>query len=301
MELFYTTLGAVLNTTPEKAETLVTQFGKGDMDFFQSYFEELPSAKLEEGDEKNTSVNVTLFVNDNLGSGGYGSVKRNRNKQFAYKIVPDRESSAKRLLYLKSIYKEAIIQTLLQCDPKYGKYICKLFKVYKVGNDCVFQVEIIQTTFEQYFRSFEESYMEDPAPLNATVLKVAVKVLEILNHFRTKYGFNHNDLSLSNIMTAKQGNTAEQLKLIDFGKSSVKFGNIEIGKPLQTRIDTQYFLSKLWGELDLNTTEFSGLIQTLSELPADTPYKTYVDALQEKKGGKRNKKTRRAKRKTLRR
>jgi serine/threonine protein kinase len=298
MEEFYTTLGVVLNRSPTEAKLLVTQFNTGDLAFFESYFNALPTAKLEKGNAKNASVNVTLFVKDDLGSGAFGAVKRNRNAEIAYKIVPDR--GTERLLYLKSIYKEAIIQTLLQCDPKYGKYICKLHKVYRVGKDGVFQIEVLQTTFEQYFRSFEESYSDNEQlrnEINKTFKKVTLKLFEILNHYRVNYGFYHNDLSLSNIMTVKQGNAAENLKLIDFGKSSVKFDTIEIGKPLQSRIDTQYFLYKLWLELDLEPTKFSGFIKTLSELPIDTPFKTYIEALEKKNGGK----TRRAKRKTPRR
>ena len=294
MEEFYATLGVVLNVSPAEAKTLVTQFSTGNLNF-QTYFEALPTAKLEKGNAKNASVNATLFVKDDLGSGAFGAVKRNRNAEIAYKIVPDR--GTERSLYLKSIYNEVIIQTLLQCDPKYGKYICKLFKVYRVGNDCVFHIEVLQTTFEQYFRSFEESYMNDPTPFNAISKKLTLKLFEILNHYRVKYGFYHNDLSLSNIMTVKQGNVAENLKLIDFGKSSIKFDNIEIGTPLKRRDDAQYFLYKLWLELDLEPTEFSRFIQTLSELPVGTSFKTYIEALEKKNGGK----TRRAKRKTPRR
>ena len=50
-----------------------------------------------------------------------------------------------------------------------------------------------------------------------------------MNYFYVKYGFNHYDLSTSNIMTTKTGD-AENIKLIDFGKSTLKFGGIQIGK-----------------------------------------------------------------------
>jgi serine/threonine protein kinase len=207
-----------------------------------------------------------------------------------YKSLKNRYTSDKRLNYLKSIFQEAIIQTLLQSDTSYGKYVCKLYKVYKVGNDCVFQMEHLETTLGRYIQANEEAYEENPEPINIMVRKTAVKVLEIINYFNTTYGFSHNDLSLDNVMITKEGTNP---KLIDFGLSSIKFDSIQIGKQLKTRYDPTYLLYKLWLYLDINPTEFSNTLETLTMLPPETPIQTYIDALEPKpKTPKKRRKTR---------
>jgi serine/threonine protein kinase len=122
------------------------------------------------------------------------------------------------------------------------------------------------------------------------VRKTAVKVLEIINYFNTTYGFSHNDLSLDNVMLTKEGTNP---KLIDFGLSSIKFDTIQIGKQLKTRYDPNYLLYKLWLYLDINPTEFSNTLETLTTLPPETPIQTYIDALEPKpKSPKKRRKTR---------
>ena len=306
MNAFYKTLEGVLSITDEQAKALVTDFNTRDLAFFQTYFEGLPSAKL----EKNSNVKnanskvVTLFVEGkNIGAGAFGVIKKNRTENFVYKYLKDKEAPEKRLIYLKSIFQEAIIQTLLQSDATHGQYICQLYKVYRQGNDCIFQMEPLETTFEKRIGLEKdmdiEAYEMDPKPINALVLKVLLKVLEIINYFNRTYGFCHNDLSISNIMMPKSGNggnggnEGNGVKLIDFGKSSVWFGKIQIGIPSKYRIDPQYLIQKLQTILDINPTKFSKKLETLLELPSNTQIQTYIDYLQQwknntrKNGGKR--------------
>jgi serine/threonine protein kinase len=155
-------------------------------------------------------------------------------------------------------------------------------------------MESLETTLDKLIDV--DAYEKNTKPINALVLKVLLKVLEIINYFNTTYGFCHNDLSTSNIMVPKTGNVASQVKLIDFGISSVKFGNIELGKPLKSRVDLQYLILKLFTTLDINPNEFSQKLEKLLELPADTPIKTYIELLQGAAGGRKKKRTQRRKR-----
>ena len=149
-------------------------------------------------------------------------------------------------------------------------------------------MEPLDTTLEKLIDI--EAYEKNPEPINSLVLKVLIKVLEIINYFNKTYGFCHNDLSISNIMLPKTGNVVSQVKLIDFGQSSVKFSNIELGKPLKSRVDPQYLILKLFTTLDINPNEFSKKLEKLLELPADTPIQAYIDNLQEGIANKKNKK-----------
>lgn len=273
MDKFYSNLASVLNTSPELAEQLVLNYNNGDLEFFQTYFTYFPTAVFAANNAKNNSVNMTIFVEeDNIGAGGFGSIKKNRTKPFVYKTIINRYSEEKRLQYLRPIFKEAIIQTLLQSDPKNGKHICKLYKVYRVGNECVFQIESLETTIEKYFEM-------NPGHIT----KVIVKLLEIINYFKTTYGFSHNDLKLDNVMTVKQ-----DIKLIDFGLSSIQFDAVTIGKPSKTKADMQYLFYSLSKHLEVEPNEFSNLIDTMAQLPIDTPIQTYIHMLLEaepKQGG----------------
>lgn len=288
MEAFYTNLESILNITQIQAKQLVSQFSSGDLDFFQTYFNVLPTAKFT---TNNVSGNTTLNTDDeNIGAGAFGIIKKNRTRSLVYKSLVNRYSSDKRLKYLKPIFQEIIVQTLLQSDANYGKYVCILNKVYRVGNDCVFQMEQLETTLGSYIQSNEEAYMANPEPINNVLLKTLLEVLEILNYFNATYGFSHNDLSLDNIMIKKDGSNP---KLIDFGLSSINFGNIQIGKQLKSRIDPSYLLTKLALYLDINPSKFSKSLEILAMLPPETPIQTYIDNLQPtKKSPKKRRKTR---------
>lgn len=285
---FYANLATAINTTPEKAQTLVKDFNTGTLEFFSSYFDSLPTATLVTNNTKNNSVNVTLFVEeDPIGSGAFATIQKNRSQPFVYKLLQNRYYKENRLQYIKPLFKEIVIQTLLQSDTKYGKHICKLYKVYKVGSDAVFQIEPLETTIETYFEA------QKPESKATTITKTFVKLLEIISHFKNTYGFSHNDLKLDNVMTVKAG---ADLKLIDFGLSSIKFGTIELGKPSKAKADMQYLFYSLSKYLEVEPNAFSELVETLVQLPIETPIQTYVDKLQPPKAqsGSSRRKTKKA-------
>jgi len=308
METFYKALESVFNITPEMAKTLVRNFNTGDLAFFETYFKALPTVKLdtgnskkffenyfnasptvklETGNTKNISANETLFIEEeSIGSGGYGIIFKNRARPYLYKMVIDhaRVDDKNTLLYFKTNFKEAIIQTLLQCDVTYGKYVCRLYKVYRSGNDFVFQIEPLEITLEKYLYL---NRLEEHLP--ETAGKILLKLIEIVNYFNANYGFNHNDFSSTNIMTLKEGNIVENIKLIDFGRSSVNFADVQLGS-LKTKRDdlNNLFISTMKYKLEEKDRK---LFSKIIKLPSETPMKTFTNILsskkKNKKGGKR--------------
>ena len=259
---------SVLNITATQVKTLLTQFNSGDLEFFQTYFNALPTAKIESTNVKNATVNATLFVDEtHIGQGGYGTIYKNRSEPYVYKVIDDykRVENTNSLLYLKTNFKEAIIQTLLQSDANYGKYVCRLYKVYRSGNNFVFRIEPLETTLEKYIyeNRFEESRDE-------TLAKALLKLIEILNYFYVTYGFNHYDMSLSNAMTVKAGTVAENLKLIDFGKSTVRFGEIQIGESGKRSDTVNLYKNIMYYLAEKDRKPFAKIVKQPPETPIGT-------------------------------
>ena len=290
MEAFYTALETVLNINPEQAKTLVTNYNTGDLAFFETYFNALPTVKLEAGNVKNDTVNETIFIEaDHIGEGGYGTVYKNRTRPYVYKEMSDynRVNNKNSLLYLKTNFKEAIIQTLLYSDPNYGKHVCRLYKVYRNGNNCVFQMEPLEIDLDKWLwlnRNEEFRYEIMPA--------ILLKLIEIFNYFKVRYGFTQGDSNPSNIMTVKNGDVVESLKIIDFGLSTVRFGDIQIGSQKKSkRTETKVLFIVLQYKLDEKTRK---LFSKIVKQPPETPIETLRDILYSKaktrtrKGGSRS-------------
>ena len=263
MDAFYAALETVLSITPEQTKTLVANFNKAPLSFFETYFSSLPTAKLETTNVKNNSANITLFVEeDHIGEGGYGTVLKNRTQPYVYKFITDykRVNNKNTLEYFKTNYKEAIIQTLLQSDPVYGKHICRLYKVYRAETDFVFQIEPLETTLAKYMY---KNRAEENLP--EVIENTLFNLINILNHFNLRYGFNHNDASSDNIMTSNQKKFAENLKLIDFGKSTIT--SLNVGKSTNKRTDTK----NLYAVLKYNLRESNRKVfAKLVKLPPET-------------------------------
>ena len=282
MEAFYTALESVLNISPEQAKTLVANFNTAPLPFFETYFEALPTAKLQTTNVKDISANTTLFIEeDHIGEGGYGTVFKNRTKPYVYKFVTDykRLNNKNSLEYLKTNYKEAIIQTLLHSDPIYGKHVCRLYKVYRDGNDFVFQLEPLETTLDKYmYKNRNEENLPE------VVEKALFKLILIINHFYVTYGYNQGDASPGNIMTSNSEDFAENLKLIDFGVARITA--LKIGIPTQKPTDTKSLYTILKYKLrESNRKLFAKLVK----LPPETPVKTLTNILiaKTKTGGTR--------------
>jgi serine/threonine protein kinase len=286
MEL-YLTLASILTTTPSLAERLVKEFSSGDQAFFQHYFDALPTAKLARNSTKNNTVNATLFINDrSVGKGAFGLLEKNRSLPYVYKVISDQPKE--RLKHLKSLFREIIIQTLLICDPEYGHYVCQIYKVYKtgIGNTCIFKLERLEVTLRERIQQLNSS--GSPEKNTSEVRSVMLEIFKVLAYFRTKYGFYHNDLHLENIMTTREGPITD-IKLIDFGFSTVNFEGINMSKgnsSLNRKSDCLTLIYFLNIYLKNVIPEFVALLSKLLKLPEATPISDYIDLLKPV-GGKR--------------
>ena len=285
---FYLTLASILTTTPSAAERLVRTFNTGDQDFFQHYYDTLPTATLSRNTTKNNTVNTTLYINTtNLGKGAFGVLEKNQFQPYVYKLISNEPKN--KMKHLKSLFREIIIQALLDCDPEYGHYVCTIYKVYKMDGFCIFKLEQLDMTLKQRIQLTNN--ISTPELHTTEMRSVLLEIFKILNYFRTKYGFYHNDLHLENIMTSKSGPIIDNLKLIDFGFSSVNFDGIYIPKGSESSLNGMadcYNLSYYFKMYVKNTTpEFVGLLTKLVDLPEETPIDNYVDVLKQS-GGKRN-------------
>ena len=287
---YYTNLGLIINRTPEEAEQLVAGYNKGDLDFFEGYFRSLRSANLVRNRTPNVSVNETLFVrNNSAGHGTYGEVTRNRNSPHVYKLFAQKQES--RINFLKMLFKEVIVQTALQDDITYGGYVCRIFNVYRKGNDAILKLEALSVTMLDAFNLLAV----DVNKRSEILRDILVRAFEILIHFRETCGFRHYDLHSQNIMTTADAGIVDNLKLIDFGLSYIRIGNVEIGV-IGERFEDGYNLcsfSKMLGGLSIKMT---ALLNDLEDLPDETSLTSYLEELRTKPvinvaGGKR--KTRR--------
>lgn len=114
--------------------------------------------------------------------------------------------------HIRNILMEAFIQAVLCTDSEAGKYICKLFHVYRDTTKIILQLEYLETTLQEYIEQ----------PITPTVHRLIIdtflpslyKAFTILNR---KYKFKHNDIHLGNFMIHD-----EAIKIIDFGYSKIR-------------------------------------------------------------------------------
>jgi serine/threonine protein kinase len=290
---FYLTLASILTTSLSLAERLVKEFKTGDLAFFQRYFDALPTAKLVRNSTKDNTVNTTLFIKDvTVGKGVFGLLQKNRGLPYVYKVINDQPKE--RLKHLRSIFSEIIIQTLLGCDPEYGHYVCQIYKVYKMGSYCIFKLESLEVTLNERIRLLNQGTNPE---VNTTELRgVMLEIFKVLSYFRTKYGFHHNDLHLENIMTTKQGPITD-IKLIDFGFSTVNFDGVNISKgnnsALRRKADCLTLIYYLNIYVKNVTPEFSAVLSKLVKLPEATPIADYIHLLKMAVGKRVTRKNRR--------
>lgn len=289
-EQFYKNLGDVLSISPAEAETFVNGYSTGDLAFFQQYFKKLPLAKIAFDDKKREGIETLFVKSGNIGSGTYGQVAKNRYGPFAYKIPnppndPEYASPTELLNYAKAIFKEIIIQTLLQSDSEYGKYICHIFKVFQQGP----LVVIIK--MDQLDKTIQTIYNNSHPKAKSTDLKsdelkqILIKLFQILIHFRNKYGFHHLDLHVENIMTMDDGDRVADMKLIDFGKSAIAINNLTIPGDPEDEPDGFMIINSVRSHIKHNSNpyspSFSEMLDKLIALPKATSLEEYLKILTE--------------------
>jgi len=280
---FYRALGEVLSVSPKEAETLVVGYTTGDLPFFEAYFARFPVAQLNYGDNKGNGL-LSLFVKEaNSNKGAFGSVVRNRVGLFAYKTIvytPNFQSpSESRKKYLGLLFKETIIQVLLQTDPTYGHHVNRIFKLYRNGSNAILKMEQLDRNLRYIYS--DRSSTVDKTLRSEELKQILLKLFEILIYFRDRYGFYHWDLHYNNVMTVAGGDIlakVSNLKLIDFGLSEIKIKDITfVGERV---FGDGYNICSFIMSFEPLTKAFQTVLNTLTDLPdLTTPLETYQSIL----------------------
>jgi hypothetical protein len=227
---FLSNLSKLIHNSPENTQTLIEKFNiKGGVPaFITPYFEKIPLVKVKVNGflvAGNNSTPDSLDLIEPHGRGTFSNVYHDSKEPFVYKIVHDYAYAYKGRAFLRHVFKEMIVQTLLQNDPKYGSSICKLEAVYRTENDVIFKIEKLNKPFTALLLDLNKKLVHPP-DYSVAVRDLMVNVLEIVDYFHKTYSFHHYDLHADNIMVDSEN----KLKLIDFGWDSyVKIGTHEIG------------------------------------------------------------------------
>jgi serine/threonine protein kinase len=169
-----------------------------------------------------------------IGGGAYGTIFLGNSgkayKRTIKKVDKDIED------FHKELFMEPFIQTLLQNDAKYGMNIAKLMGVYRDAGAVAASTRArgtVSATGARGTAPMRESnytyyYVMEPIAYTvdtyiaqlANPLEFIDKLRdigEILNYFKTNYGFYHCDLHGGNILF----NYSKSIKIIDFGMSCI--------------------------------------------------------------------------------
>jgi hypothetical protein len=289
----YVNIGNAINSSPDTVKKLIENYDTEELPFFEELFGNLDDIV------KNpiSTMNMSSKIN-----GTNSVIRKNTELPIIYKTIIHNPHRKSRIDYLKSIFKELIIQITLQSDPIYGKNICKLYKMYKRGNNCVLQMEALETTLNFLFKNRNDSNINT----RTNDLKgVLIYILEMLLYLQNNYNFYHNDLHFFNIMSSTRGNIIDNIKLIDFGSSSITINGSNLGTKSESFNDGFNIISS--AVLYNISPEYKSKLYELQNLPSNTQLETYLEALKTSVGGriasniKKSRKSRNMKRRKTRR
>jgi serine/threonine protein kinase len=158
-----------------------------------------------------------------IGGGTYGTIFLGNKSQSVYKrmIMPPTTVDAQGIEeYHREVFIEAYIQTVLQCDPIFGKNIAHIENLYRdVG------VTRFRSNYTYYYKMESIPYTLDrhlqrPGRTKDDNLRLISDLASVLEHFNLTCGFRHRDLHAANVMFGEDGT----LKLIDFGQACINQG-----------------------------------------------------------------------------
>ena len=122
--------------------------------------------------------------------------------------------------YHREVFIEAYIQTVLQCDPRFGKNIAHIENLYRdIG------VTRFISNYTYYYKMESIPYtlnrhLQRPGRTKEDNLRLISDLASVLEYFDHNYGFRHRDLHGGNVMFGEDGT----LKLIDFGQACINQG-----------------------------------------------------------------------------
>jgi hypothetical protein len=160
-----------------------------------------------------------------IGGGTYGTIFLGNKSQSVYKrmIMPPTTVDTDAIEeYHREIFIEAYIQTVLQCDPRFGKNIAHIENLYRdIG------VTRFISNYTYYYRMESIPYTLDrhlqrPGRTKDDNLRLISDLASALEYFDHTYGFRHRDLHGGNVMFGEDG----RLKIIDFGQACINQGGI---------------------------------------------------------------------------
>ena len=152
----------------------------------------------------------------NPASGSYGKIYVS-NGGNAYKALKINKCDERAV---RNVFLETFIQTVLSHDVHYGKYICKVERLYRLEKDarkphtysCLIKMEgLHQNVNDILAKKLDESVF----------IRNLAKLGEVLLHFDLNYAFRHRDMHYQNLMADKEGT----LKIIDFGMACLTIGD----------------------------------------------------------------------------
>lgn len=285
---FYEILGQMIHCNSDEAIELVKGLNKNRWNdkFFTKYLEKLPSVNV----EYNKGVPygpypsaLTLKVKDPRMRGEFSNVFTNTEGPFVYKVLVPTGYSKHSVPYLSNVFKEIVIQTLLQSDLTHGKFICKLHDVFVAApGQIILKLEGLPMSYEKHLvTTVEMRNTRETMIKNSTRIKDdLIRLFSILKHFREKYDYQHFDLHFNNLMVDDSG----EFKLIDFGyESYLVVDRYPIGRNTVGELDVYRFIRTMRPKLAPIplTAEFKALLVRIEAESQDPriPLDKFIDDL----------------------
>jgi hypothetical protein len=190
---------------------------------------------IEAGDYK---LNENGMIIGKFPKGEFGYVKPNKSRpdKYVYKFQNVSNETLSDPRYGKSVFREALINIILQMDPRVEDSVMKIYKVYQKrsynGYELIFKLEALG-----YSINIMSSFIfgDDPEKNKKVFLNLYGPFLETLRYLRETYDFQHGDLHSNNMMLPKGTDLehlnihAPRIHMIDFGFSGLRLGDVKYG------------------------------------------------------------------------
>jgi len=161
-----------------------------------------------------------------VGQGAYGTVYKGTKISYSYKSIEPKEdiTSDSNMLenFYRKIFLETWIQTILSSDRKYGDNICKPLHLKRSSSTpgLFIIMEYVPLSCNDFLKEKIDKNKYKKITLKDT-REFFIKLITILDHFKTQYGFFHRDLHIHNIRLTSE----YSIKFIDLGMACITANN----------------------------------------------------------------------------